>query len=203
MKQSIIGRAKKLLGGKAPGRNPKLQEHFFRQSLVELGIWGGDIQIDHMGGRSYHEATGWVPIVFPESLILFTKKLPKQKSRDFFFRGMVYEGREWVHNYDGSSESNYGRDVARKYAIDVEYYESLCASRFGLAPTGDCPWSYRFFEAIMCHALPVLGATDHDVFCEPFRFYRDGESIEFRQEWCEQNHRELVARHTLRGLQAD
>ncbi len=203
MGRYLINRAKEFLIGKLPRKNPVLQEHFFRQSLAEIGIWGGDIKIDHIMGKSHHAETGWVPIVFPESLILYAGKIPKHKSRDFFFRGMIYEGREWVRNYDGSSVSDYGRDVARKYTIDEEYYESLCASRFGLAPTGDCPWSYRFFEAVMCHAIPVLGATDVDVFCESFRFYREGDPLEFKQEWCEENRRRLLEQHTLRGLESN
>lgn len=158
MKQSALRRVKKLLLGQKPKRDPLLQEFFFRQSLVEIGIWGGEIKLDHIAGRSHHKETGWVPIVFPESLILFASRIPRHKSRDFFFRGMVYPGREWVMKYDGSSISDYGRDTKTKYFIDEDYYETFCASRFGLAPTGDCPWSYRFFEAVMCHAIPVLGA---------------------------------------------
>jgi len=41
-------------------------------------------------------------------------------------------------------------------AWDQEYYELLAASKFVFCPSGDCIWSYRFFEAILCGALPIV-----------------------------------------------
>ncbi len=49
-------------------------------------------------------------------------------------RGRVFPGKSW----------------------DQEYFEMLGNSQFVLCPRGDCVWSYRFFEAILCGAIPVV-----------------------------------------------
>jgi hypothetical protein len=33
-------------------------------------------------------------------------------------------------------------------AFDEEYFKELANSHFVLCPSGDCVWSYRFFEAV-------------------------------------------------------
>jgi len=40
--------------------------------------------------------------------------------------------------------------------FDEAYLETLCQSDFTLAPAGDCPWSYRFMEAIFCGSIPIV-----------------------------------------------
>lgn len=42
---------------------------------------------------------------------------------------------------------------------DDEYFALLAASQFVLCPNGDFVWSYRFFEAIMCGAIPIVEET--------------------------------------------
>lgn len=47
----------------------------------------------------------------------------------------------------------------RKFPIkswDEKYWEMLSRSRFVLCPSGDCIWSYRFFESILCGAMPIV-----------------------------------------------
>jgi len=41
---------------------------------------------------------------------------------------------------------------------DEEYYAIMASSKFILCPSGDagCPWTYRFFEAMLCGAIPVV-----------------------------------------------
>lgn len=39
---------------------------------------------------------------------------------------------------------------------DQHYYELLARSRFVLCPNGDFPWTYRFFEAVLCGAIPIV-----------------------------------------------
>jgi len=41
-------------------------------------------------------------------------------------------------------------------AWDEEYFRVLLRSRFVLCPNGDYVWSYRFFEAILCGAIPTV-----------------------------------------------
>lgn len=64
--------------------------------------------------------------------------------------------------------SNRGRGFPAK-SWDSEYYENLCNSQFVLCPSGDYIWSYRFFEAILCGAIPIVEMN----YCayKGFRFY--------------------------------
>lgn len=53
----------------------------------------------------------------------------------------------------GSSQR--GRS-SRTKAWDAHYYNQLLNAQFVLCPKGDFVWTYRFFEAIMCGALPIV-----------------------------------------------
>lgn len=48
-----------------------------------------------------------------------------------------------------------GRNYPYK-AWDANYYNILLNSKFTLCPSGDFTWSYRFFESILCGAIPVV-----------------------------------------------
>lgn len=39
---------------------------------------------------------------------------------------------------------------------DQEYYNLMARSKFVLCPSGDHVWSYRFFESILCGAIPIV-----------------------------------------------
>jgi len=52
-------------------------------------------------------------------------------------------------------ESDRGRIFPIK-AWDDEYFRTLGNSQFVLCPSGDCDWSYRFFESILCGAMPIV-----------------------------------------------
>jgi len=50
-------------------------------------------------------------------------------------------------------------DRGRAFPIkswDDDYYRFLLNSQFVLCPSGDHVWSYRFFESILCGAIPVV-----------------------------------------------
>ena len=51
--------------------------------------------------------------------------------------------------------SERGRRFPTK-AWDEAYYRLLASSSFVLCPSGDYGWSYRFFEACLCGAIPVV-----------------------------------------------
>ena len=53
------------------------------------------------------------------------------------------------------SSSHAGRQFPSK-AWDQTYYDTMCRSRFALCPNGDFVWTYRFFEATMCGAIPIV-----------------------------------------------
>ena len=176
------------------------QEFFFVTALEELHLPSDTIEIDHFHGRCWSAETDWVPVIFPEKVVSLTAALPREKSTDYFFRGFVSSNRHWVQEYPGCESSDYGRQQKTRYRIDESYYRSMAQARFGLAPVGDCPWSYRFFEAILCHALPVIGRDDHDLYAGDYHTLRDGDEHVYDASACESNYQTLIRRHTLRHL---
>jgi hypothetical protein len=65
-------------------------------------------------------------------------------------------------------ESDRGRKFPIK-AWDNNYYKVLANSDFVLCPSGDCIWSYRFFESILCGAIPIV--EKNCIAYEGFRFF--------------------------------
>jgi len=37
----------------------------------------------------------------------------------------------------------------------------MCQSRFILCPAGDAPWSFRYYETLMCKSIPVVISSNH------------------------------------------
>lgn len=48
-----------------------------------------------------------------------------------------------------------GREFPLK-AWDDEYFRTMARAKFVLCPRGDYAWTYRFFEAAMCGAIPLV-----------------------------------------------
>lgn len=176
---------------------PKLQEFYFRKALDELGIHDGQVVIQHETGRCFHEQTGWLNLTFPITHVRAAMQLRAPKTSETFFRGVITEQRVWVNNFENVEPSDYGRDKKKKYTFHAEYFEELSKARFGLAPVGDCPWSYRFFEAIMCNAIPVLGPEDEDIYASQFHHYRYPEIGSYDTRLCRENTRVLIENHTI------
>jgi hypothetical protein len=60
-----------------------------------------------------------------------------------------------------------GREFPLK-AWDDEYFRTMSRAKFVLCPRGDFAWTYRFFEAIMCGAIPLV--EEPCALYESFRF---------------------------------
>lgn len=41
------------------------------------------------------------------------------------------------------------------------YFETMCQSKFCLCPAGDAPWSFRFYEVLMCKSIPIVESWLH------------------------------------------
>jgi len=194
----FLGRTKKAVRtGKSA---PVLQEFFCRLALKEIGIFTGTITVNHYNGTCEHSVLGTLPLVFPQGYLQRVSHISKEKKADFFFQGVISKKREWLKQYGNVTESQYGRTAATKYEFHQQYFVGMCASRFALAPTGDCPWSYRFFEGIMSEAIPILGDDDQDIFAEPFSYLRHSTDKSYDQSICHENYQEFLKRHTLKGL---
>ena len=44
---------------------------------------------------------------------------------------------------------------------NIEYFEKMCQSKFVLCPGGDAPWSFRFYEVLMCKSIPIVESWHH------------------------------------------
>ena len=62
--------------------------------------------------------------------------------------------------------SNKGRKFPVK-AWDDDYFKVLADSKFVLCPSGVCIWSYRFFESILCGAIPIVEKN-----CEAYKGFK-------------------------------
>lgn len=131
------------------------------------------------------------PIVFPDAIVSYCKNKWNNTNRNFVFSGEMYEKRKqclqrWLDdctdsNLKISSEnpvvcndhicivsSLKGKEFPIK-AWDDEYYKTLLNNQFVLCPDGDFVWTYRFFEAIMCGAMPVI-ENKCDLYVD-FKYY--------------------------------
>jgi hypothetical protein len=87
-------------------------------------------------------------------------------------------------------------------AWDEDYFALLGRSRFVLCPSGDFVWSYRFFEAALCGAIPVV--EESCPAYDGFRFHSfadDARQLVWRAEDAEANYR--LARERLTVPAAD
>jgi hypothetical protein len=44
---------------------------------------------------------------------------------------------------------------------NIYYFEKMCQSKFVLCPAGDAPWSFRFYEVLMCKSIPIVESWHH------------------------------------------
>lgn len=57
---------------------------------------------------------------------------------------------------------NQSKNVQYRIVKDnVEYFETMCKSKYCLCPAGDAPWSFRFYETLMCKSIPIVESWHH------------------------------------------
>jgi hypothetical protein len=44
---------------------------------------------------------------------------------------------------------------------NIEYFGKMCKSKYCLCPAGDTPWSFRFYEVLMCKSIPIVESWHH------------------------------------------
>ena len=60
------------------------------------------------------------------------------------------------HPNNQSKEAQY-----RIIKENMYYFETMCNSKFVLCPAGDAPWSFRFYEILMCKSIPIVESWHH------------------------------------------
>lgn len=136
-----------------------------------------NIKIDHIPGDCYINDMKY-SLIFPKYLLNTIEKIDKNKGNNYYFKGVINEKRQWIKKYNYIEKSYIqnslsGRNTNTKYTIDIDYYTDMCKSKFTLCPTNDCPWSYRFFEAIMCLSIPILDKNTDDKFYKNYYYFYD------------------------------
>jgi hypothetical protein len=44
---------------------------------------------------------------------------------------------------------------------NITYFGTMCRSKYCLCPAGDAPWSFRFYEVLMCKSIPIVESWHH------------------------------------------
>lgn len=61
-----------------------------------------------------------------------------------------------------SDDINQTKEVQyRKVNENKFYFETMCQAKFCLCPAGDSPWSFRFYEVLMCKSIPIVKCWLH------------------------------------------
>ena len=94
------------------------------------------------------------------------------KNKFSYLKNLVVEKTIKREYFDSSKililSSKKGRKFPKK-SWDNNYYNILLKSKFVLCPSGDFIWSYRFFESILCGAIPIV--ENHCKAYDGFRYY--------------------------------
>lgn len=181
-----------------------LQEYFFKHALKEANI---NIKepylIDHKLGNNINEGKRY-PIIFPIERVnkINHIKSKTKKIYNYHFKGLLTDKKNWVLDFKNKKSlihfNDYSRDKKLKYEFDRAYFLGMCRSNFTLCPTDVYPWSYRFFEAIMCDSIPILDDDELDIFSHQFKFYRKSEEHIYNKEWVLHNTNVFLNTHTLK-----
>jgi hypothetical protein len=161
------------------------------------------IKDEHLNGCNFINNIK-IPLTFPMYILNYTDSLMKEKEIDYNFIGTITPKRKWVEKYTKNSiinQSGYGRDINKKYEIDKDYYNTISKSKFTITPTGDCPWSYRFFEAIMCLSIPILENNSNDIYMKDyFCFFDKDEHIYDKDKAIENYNKFIKSKHFIKNI---
>jgi len=134
-------------------------------------------------------------LIFPKSLIEFCQTENNDKLDEIYFRGLITDKRAKSINKLKSitnkklviDSSNKGREFPLK-TFDKDYFNEMQKYKFVFCPDGDFIWSYRFFESVMCGAIPIV--ENETKLFEGFYYYNlqsDLDTITWNEEWVIKN----------------
>jgi len=178
-----------------------LQEYYIRKAIEEAGITLRTLRVKHK------EAECWINrryyrLIFPKSLIDLCNGITKKETKtiDYCFKGVITNERAWLNDYKGKENnviihSDRGRDENLKYSYDIDYYTLLAKSKYALCPVGECLWSYRMFEAIMCNCIPIVDRND--MFRYRFKTLCRKDNHIYSENICNYNKDILLNKYTL------
>jgi hypothetical protein len=73
---------------------------------------------------------------------------------------------DYTHKIPGFSPKNMADNQSKhiQYRVvkeNIDYFEKMCRSKYCLCPAGDAPWSFRFYEVLMCKSIPIVESWHH------------------------------------------
>ena len=89
-----------------------------------------------------------------------------------------------------------------KNNFDYSYYSKLKKSKFCLCPAGDCIYSNRFYEALLCKTIPIVSNNVETYRSKAekeldYKFYLSSDkNIVYNQEMIEHNYKIFLKYHT-------
>lgn len=184
------------------------QMFFLKKAINELLKEGNDniiesIKQDHIKGCNYINSIK-IPLTFPMYVLNYINTISKEKEYTYNFIGTMTKKRSWINKYSNNSiikSSGYGRNPKTKYELDKNYYNVMSKSKFTFTPTGDCPWSYRFFEAIMCFSIPILENNSNDIYAKDYFFLYDNDEHIYDKGKATENYNKLInSNHFLKNI---
>lgn len=128
-----------------------------------------------------------------KSNIVITSKYLKIKRRVF---RKLKKSLKLKHKAIEIIESSYGREFPIK-AWDQNYFDSMINKKFVICPNGDYIWTYRFFESILCGAIPLV--EESCPLYDGFKYYNMNEyneTLVYSEEVALHNFSLLVERTT-------
>jgi len=73
---------------------------------------------------------------------------------------------DYTNKTSGYCPKNMSNNQSKKvqYRVvseNIDYFETMCKSKYCLCPAGDAPWSFRFYEVLMCKSVPIVESWHH------------------------------------------
>ena len=105
-------------------------------------------------------------LIYPKQAFDLSKKFWNPKRTKVFFRGFVpFFREEALKQWEGLAtieKVDTGRKSINRF-WDETYLTATGKAEFVLCPDGGWPWSYRFYEAVLCGAIPIV-QTECDIY---------------------------------------
>ena len=93
--------------------------------------------------------------------------------------------------------NQYARNVQYRIVDQNKFYfESMCKSKFVLCPAGDSPWSFRFYEVLMCCSIPIVQSRHH-TYRTIYEYKFDYKYILYNKHTINDYNEELIKHNTI------
>lgn len=159
----------------------------------EIGVDHKNMTITH-GNRMYR-------LIFPKSYVEQINKIGFKKDIEYNFVGLYTNKREWVNEYIDSKDNiiNFNRSgrTKEKGYFDIEYYKTLCRSKYTLCPEGDHKWTYRFYEAILCKSIPITKTRSEFYDYARYLYYTKDCDHQYDESFVDHNYDVFLNSHIL------